>query len=162
MSAVAGITTGGGEERQDAMTRSSSIALAILMSLSFVTQAVAEDRRDGREPDHRSVDRGRHEEWHDRDIHRFREHDFDRWRAGGWHRGFHNGREGWWWVVGGAWYYYPAPVYPYPDPYRPPVIAGPPPAAAPARAYYYYCPNPQGYYPYLPNCPVGWQAIPAP
>ena len=30
-------------------------------------------------------------------------------------------RFGWWRVVGGLWYWYPTPIYPYPDPYTPPV-----------------------------------------
>ena len=44
--------------------------------------------------------------------------------------GRHGGRGGWWWVVGDAWYYYPQPVYPYPDPYTPPVVVAPLPKAA--------------------------------
>src|SRR5690242_8322655 len=58
--------------------------------------------------------------WGHGDIRRFRDHDFDRWRAGHWIHGEHLGRLGWWWVVDGSWLYYPAPVYPYPDPYAPP------------------------------------------
>jgi len=56
------------------------------------------------------------------------------WEAGRWRHEVHNGRLGWWWDVGGVWYYYPAPVYPYPNPYEPPVavvIPQPPPAPAP-------------------------------
>ncbi|PWC34992.1 hypothetical protein TSO221_30725 [Azospirillum sp. TSO22-1] len=86
---------------------------------------------------------------------RFREHDFDRWRDGRWYHGPHDGRRGWWWIVGGVWYYYPQPVYPYPDPYLPP-MAPPPPGPS-----YYYCPNPPGYYPYVPECPAGWRVMPA-
>jgi hypothetical protein len=26
-------------------------------------------------------------------------------------------------------------------------------------AYWYYCPNPQGYYPYIKNCPNGWMKV---
>ena len=25
--------------------------------------------------------------------------------------------------------------------------------------YWYYCPNPQGYYPYIKNCPNGWMKV---
>ena len=94
----------------------------------------------------------------DGDIHRFHDHDFDRWRGGGWFHGVHGGRDGWWWVVGPDFYFYPAPVYPYPDPYLPPAVA---PAPVPAAATWYYCANPQGYYPYVAQCAVPWQPVPA-
>jgi hypothetical protein len=69
-------------------------------------------------------------------------------------------------------WYYPPYYYPYP-----PVVAYPnvvavqpsPPvyvergveaAAAPAASsYWYYCPNPQGYYPYVNQCPSGWMTV---
>lgn len=104
-------------------------------------------------------------QWHDRDIHHFHEHDFDRWRGGRWIHGAHGGRLGWWWVVGGGWYFYPAPVYPYPDPYVPPVVAvpAPPPAVATASpAQYYFCDRPRGYYPYVAACRVPWRVVVAP
>jgi hypothetical protein len=95
------------------------------------------------------------------DIHHFRDHDMDYWRGGHWFNGPHGGRAGWWWIVGDTWYFYPAPVYPYPDPYLPPGMA-PAPAPAPAPvATWYYCPNPQGYYPYVGQCSVPWQPVPA-
>jgi hypothetical protein len=25
--------------------------------------------------------------------------------------------------------------------------------------YWYYCPDPQGYYPYIQNCPSGWMKV---
>jgi hypothetical protein len=63
-------------------------------------------------------------------------------------------------------YYYPPYNYPYPPvvsvPATPPVyieraeVAEP---ASPASASWYYCNNPQGYYPYVENCPGGWQAV---
>ena len=107
---------------------------------------------------------GRHEEfhgWHG-DIHAFHEHDLEVWRGGRWYRGNHDGRFGWWWLVAGAWYFYPQPVYPYPDPYQPPVpvVVAPEPAAPPH--YYYYCGNPAGYYPYVPRCVVPWQRVASP
>lgn len=65
-----------------------------------------------------------------------------------------------------------APLWPwyYPSPfYYPPVItvpAPPPPvyveqAPAPAATenYWYYCINPEGYYPYVKECPDGWQKV---
>jgi hypothetical protein len=92
--------------------------------------------------------------WHD-DIHRFHEHDLGVWSGGRWFHGDHGGRAGWWWIVGGIWYFYPAPVYPYPDPYVPPVAVTPPPQ------YYYWCSVPAGYYPQVPVCRVPWQPVPA-
>ncbi|MCC7049715.1 MAG: hypothetical protein IT562_23605 [Alphaproteobacteria bacterium] len=103
--------------------------------------------------------------WQGHDIRRFHERDFDHWRAGQWHRGWHDGRLAWWWVFGGLWYPYEAPVYPYPDPYRPPSYYAAPvpaPSAPPGQGYYYYCQNPAGYYPYVADCPGGWQAVPPP
>lgn len=61
----------------------------------------------------------------------------------------------------------------YPPYYYPPTIAVPssPPVyvergdaeAAPQSAYWYYCADPQGYYPYVRQCPGGWQRVrPAP
>jgi hypothetical protein len=131
-------------------------AMTAIIAAGAVPQASAQEGRERHE-------RGEH--WRDRDIARFHEHDFDRWRRGHWERGRHEGRRGWWWVVDGVWFYYPAPVYPYPDPYQPPVIAGappPPPGSAPPPArVYYYCDNPPGYYPYVPACPTPWRAVPA-
>lgn len=104
---------------------------------------------------------GPHGGWHG-DIHHFHEHDLEVWRGGRWLHGSHEGRFGWWWLVAGAWYFYPTPVYPYPDPYQPPVpmVVAPEPAAPPH--YYYYCGNPAGYYPYVPRCVVPWQRMVSP
>ena len=54
----------------------------------------------------------------------------------------------------------------------PPVVVSAPPMAMPApmtasapmaASYWYYCQNPQGYYPYVPQCPSGWmQVVPRP
>lgn len=102
--------------------------------------------------------------WHG-DIERFHEHDWQLWRGGRWVHGPHGGRVGWWWIVGGVWYFYPAPVYPYPNPWEPPVVmppvapgVAPPP---PPTQYWYYCESAKGYYPYVPSCPGGWKAVPA-
>ena len=81
--------------------------------------------------------------------------------------GFHFGGPAYW----GPWpYYYPA--Y-YPAPYYPaPVVIQSPPQvyvereAAPApetQSYWYYCAATRGYYPYVKECPGGWQKVaPAP
>lgn len=90
------------------------------------------------------------------DIRRFREHDIGVWHGGHWFHGPHGGRRGWWWTVGGIWYFYPAPVYPYPDPYLPPLAEGPPPASADS---WYYCNDPPGYYPYVAECRTQWQPV---
>lgn len=96
--------------------------------------------------------------WHG-DIRAFPRHDFPRWRSGYWYHGSHGGRIGWWWVVGPSlWYYYPTPVYPYPDPYVPPVVADlnmPPPPQ-----YWYFCDSAKTYYPYVQSCPEGWKTVP--
>jgi len=120
----------------------------------------------------------RHDPRHERDrreaaprfrgeIERFHEHDWDMWRGGRWRHDVHGGRWGWWWIVGGSWYFYPEPVYPYPNPYEPPIAAVVPPTAAPQSApppppqNWYYCNAPKGYYPYVPSCPAGWEVVPA-
>ncbi len=64
--------------------------------------------------------------------------------------------------------YYPAPYYNYP----PQVVVVPsqpqtyiqqesaPPAPAPAQpAYWYYCADARQYYPYIQECPGGWQRV---
>jgi hypothetical protein len=127
-------------------------------------------------------DRGHDRGWHG-DIRHFENRDMQHWRSGTWRHGSHGGRLGWWWVIGGLWYFYPQPVYPYPDPYRPPLIveqappvivqvpapapgpqpapAMPPVASQPAAQYWYYCEVARGYYPYVASCPSGWKTVPA-
>jgi hypothetical protein len=83
------------------------------------------------------------------------------WRGGRWHHGWHDDHFGWWWIVGGLWYFYPQPVYPYPDPYAPPVVVTQPPPAAASPQVWYYCDSARGYYPYVPSCPGGWRTVPA-
>ena len=75
---------------------------------------------------------------------------------------------------GGPWYY-PPPSYYYP-PYYPPVVverpvpqvyveqqpapaAPPAPVAAAPTNYWYYCTAAKGYYPYVRECPGGWQRV---
>lgn len=116
----------------------------------------------------RHMDRPHDRHWRG-DIHRFHEHDFNRWRGGRWHHGVHGGHMGWWWVVGRSWYLYSAPVHPYPDPFRPPVVyveqpqapvSAPAPTPAPPQNWY-YCRNPAGYYPYVAQCRGQWEQVPA-
>jgi hypothetical protein len=145
-------------------SRIAELALALVAILPSLP-ALAERHEEG---GHGHGDMGRHDEgrhW-DGDIARFHEHDLDRWRGGRWTHEVHDGRLGWWWIAGDAWYFYPAPVYPYPDPYEPPVTVAAAPAAAPAPAAvprsWYYCEAAKGYYPYVPACPGGWKALPVP
>ena len=68
--------------------------------------------------------------------------------------------------------FYFGPPYFYPPPYYypyPPVVVAPAPAAppvyieqAPSTAqndYWYYCYRPEGYYPYVKDCPGGWHRV---
>lgn len=68
------------------------------------------------------------------------------------------------------YYAYPYPYYPYP--YYPPVVVTPaqPPVyveqapstnqqATPDNYYWYYCEKSDGYYPYIKECPSGWQKV---
>jgi hypothetical protein len=74
---------------------------------------------------------------------------------------------------GGYGYGYP---YYYPPFYYPPAYAYPPTVIAPSAPpvyiqqeqpqpiqpqsnYWYYCQDPEGYYPYVKNCPGGWQPV---
>jgi hypothetical protein len=74
-------------------------------------------------------------------------------------------------VVGGPLWYGPAyyPPYYYPPYYAAPMPAAPPvyieqgaaqpaPAQSP-QAYWYYCAEAKGYYPYVKECPGGWQRV---
>ena len=102
------------------------------------------------------------------------------------HQSGHSGRHGgtYYGVYLGVWpgyyglspyaYYPPYPYYypPYPY-YYPPVVAAPAEPttyieqgevqaqAQPAQPsnYWYYCDKPQGYYPYVKQCPGGWQKV---
>jgi hypothetical protein len=75
---------------------------------------------------------------------------------------------------GGPWYY-PPPSYYYPPYYAPVVVerpvpqvyveqqsapaAPPAPVAAAPTNYWYYCTAAKGYYPYVRECPGGWQRV---
>jgi hypothetical protein len=59
-------------------------------------------------------------------------------------------------------YYSPPTVITVPQPAPPPVyIQQTPPVVQQAlpAGYWYYCSNPEGYYPYVKQCPVGWQQV---
>ncbi len=86
------------------------------------------------------------------------------WHQGHWVHGWYGPYFGWWWVVGAMWYLYPAPIYPYPtvvvEP-APPAAVVNEPSAPPPPQYWYYCPGSRSYYPYVSECPGGWQKVPA-
>jgi hypothetical protein len=136
----------------------------ILIVVVLLVSAVASLSANAQEREHRE------REWRG-DIRRFHEHDLVRWHRGHWFHGRYRGRVAWWWVVDGIYYAYPAPVYPYPDPYTPPVAIVPLPSVAqtpPAPSTpgnepgtWYYCDAARGYYPYVRECPSGWRPVPA-
>ncbi|HUW39236.1 MAG TPA: hypothetical protein VMV91_18090 [Rhodocyclaceae bacterium] len=65
--------------------------------------------------------------------------------------------------------YYAQPPYGYYPPPYPPVLVAPPappvyieqqaPAAPAPTDYWYYCPAAKAYYPYVKECPGGWQKV---
>jgi hypothetical protein len=68
----------------------------------------------------------------------------------------------------GPWYYPPAPYYYPPAVYEPsppvyveqaPVMAAPAPQES--VQYYFYCTASKAYYPYVKDCPAGWERVPA-
>ncbi len=133
--------------------------LVALLGFTFPAAAMAQERHQGEEQRH---DRGAQQMRHG-DIRHFQDRDLHWWRGGHWVHERHLGRLGWWWVVGGAWYFYAAPVYPYPNPYVPPVIAATPQPPEAAPQYWYYCGSSRAYYPYVTSCPEGWmQVVPQP
>ena len=86
---------------------------------------------------------------------------------GGRHGGHHGGHVRFGVFVGApAFWYNPPPYYYYPPvvtvPYSPPVyIERGDAQAAPeqTRAYWYYCADARAYYPYVKQCPGGWQRV---
>ena len=161
------------------MKRTTSMMLILAGLVTALPQlSYADEHREGRRE-------GRHEErglvWHGGEMRHFSEREWGHWRGGNWRHARHEGRLGWWWIVGGVWYFYPQPVYPYPDPYVPPVVIEqqppvvvapqPPvvvapqaPAAAPQAPQaqnWYYCEDSKTYYPYVNTCASGWKQVPA-
>lgn len=61
---------------------------------------------------------------------------------------------------GGGGYGYPPNVVTVPT--SPPVYIqqSPPVVQQYQSGYWYYCSNPEGYYPYVKECPNGWQQVP--
>jgi len=71
-----------------------------------------------------------------------------------WYHGWHGGRNGWWLVGPGlAWIYYSYPGWGYYPDYGYYDDYGQPSA-------WYYCADPQGYYPYVPQCNSRWETVP--
>lgn len=81
------------------------------------------------------------------------------------YRGYRHGGVHWGVHIGVPWgWYYPPPYW-----YSPPVVVQPPPVyiergTAPAEIdedayYWYHCSRPSGYYPYVKECPGGWQKV---
>jgi len=77
------------------------------------------------------------------------------------------------WIGGPVWGPWYPPYYPYYYPPAPVVVTPPSPpvyidngsaTAAPPNSnsnYWYFCRNPQGYYPYVKECPgSGWERVP--
>jgi hypothetical protein len=82
------------------------------------------------------------------------------------HDGFrrHGGFHGDFGFFIGAPLFWPPPYYPYygyPYDYPPAVVIERQPQVYIQREpyYWYYCPEPSGYYPYVQNCPRGWQQV---
>jgi hypothetical protein len=78
--------------------------------------------------------------------------------------GFHFGVPLGWYQ---PWYYAPPPVYYYPP--APVVVRPPEPTVFVERgdvvpegsASWYFCRESNGYYPYVKQCPGGWERVPA-
>jgi hypothetical protein len=73
---------------------------------------------------------------------------------------------GWGWGYGAPYYpYYPPYYSSYPTyvPAQPTTYiqqdVQPAPAPAPQQGYWYYCSDAQAYYPYVKECPGGWQRV---
>jgi hypothetical protein len=74
--------------------------------------------------------------------------------------GFHFG------VPLGYHYWHPAPVYYYPAPVvvqqaPPPVYTERSDVVPESAGTWYYCQESKAYYPYVRECPAGWQRVPA-
>jgi hypothetical protein len=81
------------------------------------------------------------------------------WHRGGAHVGV--------FIGGPAWYpYYPYPYYAYPPTVivreAPPtqyIEQSAPEGAQQQQGYWYYCADSKTYYPYVKDCPAGWQKV---
>jgi hypothetical protein len=64
------------------------------------------------------------------------------------------------------WYYYPPPAYYYPpavvvQPSSPPVYVERSDVVPEGAGTWYFCRESNSYYPYVKQCPGGWQRVPA-
>ena len=95
------------------------------------------------------------------------------YRGRGYYGGYYGSGLGIWlgWPGGYYPYYYPYSPYYYPYYYPPAVSVQPAPqeyierprredSSAPSGVWY-YCPDSKSYYPYVKECPGGWQTVPA-
>jgi hypothetical protein len=92
----------------------------------------------------------------------------------------HGGHGGFELSIGVPFYaspYYASPYYPYPYGYYPPPVvvmpaqpqvyiqqdnqpSAPQQSQAPQTSnYWFHCDKPEGYYPYIKECPAGWQKV---
>ena len=90
-----------------------------------------------------------------------------------WVVGVNVGFPGYWGGYWGGWPWYGPAYYPYyyPAYYPAPVVvqqqpttyieqpAQPAPQQQSAVGYWYYCADPGAYYPYIKECPAGWQRV---
>lgn len=76
--------------------------------------------------------------------------------------GFNFGFPGWYPY---SYYYYPPPVYYYPpmvvQPPSPPVYVERGDSVPEGPGTWFYCRESNNYYPYVKQCPGGWQRVPA-
>jgi hypothetical protein len=81
------------------------------------------------------------------------------------HLGFHFGAPFYWGPYWSPWWYHPAPYYYHPAPTYVPaqpttyIEQGSAPAGD-SGGWWYYCDTSRGYYPYVKECPSGWQRVP--
>jgi hypothetical protein len=81
------------------------------------------------------------------------------------HLGFHFGAPFYWGPYWSPWWYHPAPYYYHPAPAYVPaqpttyIEQGSAPAGD-SGGWWYYCDTSRGYYPYVKECPSGWQRVP--
>src|SRR4051794_12485791 len=92
-------------------------------------------------------------------VNRFNPRERALWSHGRWRHGRWHGRLGWGGWANGGWVFYNAPIYPYPDYVSADYYDVP--ASDDAGDYWYYCRDPEGYYPYVRNCHLSWEPVPA-
>lgn len=71
--------------------------------------------------------------------------------------GFYYGGPFWhpWWYAPPPYYYYPAPVVTVPAEPTTYIEQG-----RDNTGWWYYCESSRGYYPYVKECPTGWERVP--